>query len=133
MRESGGKRKEAGTAPAYFINEQKLSLVTVHRCLYIAPAKKNYKKNQNQKLLQGIKWEENHKKTKIKNRQKEGTVAGRMNSATCEILQVGKFRTLRNSAGCEIFAILQNSTASLFLLLSAPISLHFLLFFPSGL
>ena len=36
-----------------------------------------------------------------------------------------KIRNLRNFAGCEIFATLQNSC-------SDPISLHFLLFFPFG-
>ena len=45
----------------------------------------------------------------------------------------GEIRNLRNYVGCEIFAILQNSTISLFLLLYAPVSLHFLLFFPSDL
>ena len=39
-----------------------------------------------------------------------------------QISQVVKFRNLRNSAGWEIFAILQNFTASLFVILSAPLS-----------
>ena len=128
MRESGGKRKEAGTAPAYFINQKKLSLVTVHRCLYTAPAKQNYKKNQNQKLLQGIKWEKNHKKTKSKNGQNEGTVAGRINSATCENSQPAKFFRLRNFAPREILQVVKFSQSCEIPLL--PFFFYFLLLFP---
>ena len=69
MRESEGKRKGVGTAkrfPLILLMIKSSPLVTVHRSLYTAPAKQNCKKNQNQKLLQGIKWEENQKKKKIK-------------------------------------------------------------------
>ena len=58
------------------------------------------------------------------------------NFAGCENshpAKIAKFLKLRNFASCEIFAILQISTASLFLLFYAPLSLHFLLFFPSSL
>ena len=68
MRENGGKRKEEGTPekfPPILLMRKKLSLVTVHKSLYTAPAKQNYKNNQNQKLLQGIKWEENQKGNKM--------------------------------------------------------------------
>ena len=89
---------------------------------YITPAKKKYKKNQNQKIIQGIKWEENQKKgTKVNksNRQQEGTV-NKVNSGSRR-----QFRNLRNFAGCENFAILPNFTTSLFLLLSTPLSSGF--------
>ena len=65
MRESGERRRKSGkyeSFPPILLLSKKLSLVTVHRSLYTAPAKQNYKKNQNQKLLQGIKWEEIKKK-----------------------------------------------------------------------
>ena len=58
MRKSG----KAESFPPIFIIEQKnLALVTVHRRLYTSPSKQNYKKNQNQKLLQGTNLEENQK------------------------------------------------------------------------
>ena len=67
MKESEGKRKEAGTAKRFLPN-----LLMSKSCLrysavgaYILPQpRKIYKKNQNQKLLQGIKWEENQKRNK---------------------------------------------------------------------
>ena len=65
MKESEGKRKEARELKASrqketFINGEHPFTVLVWG-FYIAPAKQNYKKNQNQKLLHGIKWEENQK------------------------------------------------------------------------
>ena len=54
MRESEGKRKGAGTAerfPPILLMSKSSPLFIVHRSLYTAPAKQNYKKNQNQKLL----------------------------------------------------------------------------------
>ena len=65
MKESEGKRKEAGIAERLppkknFINGEDTFTVLVWG-FSIAPAKQNYKKNQNQKLLRGIKWEENQK------------------------------------------------------------------------
>ena len=66
MKESEGKRKEAGTAkrfpPNLLMSQKHIPRLQCNRSLYTALAKKNYKKNQNQKLLQGIKWEENQKK-----------------------------------------------------------------------
>ena len=79
MRENERKRrkKKSGGDESFrpiLLMSKNFPLVTVHRSLYIAPAKQNYKKNQNQKLLQGIKWEENKKKKiKSKNEQQEGT------------------------------------------------------------
>ena len=73
MKEKKRKWKEAGTVerfPPNFINGQKeRSPYYSAPGAYILPQlKQNYKKNQNQKLLQGIKWEENKKRgTKVKN------------------------------------------------------------------
>ena len=65
MRKSG----KAENFPPILLLSEKLSLVTVHRSLYTAPTKQNYKKNQNQKLLQGTNLEENQKVAK---RSKKG-------------------------------------------------------------
>ena len=66
------KRRKSGKAesfPPILLLSKKFPFVTVHRSLYTAPAKQNYKKNQNQKLLQGTILEENQKVTK---RSKKG-------------------------------------------------------------
>ena len=64
MRESERNWKRAGRAesfpPKSFIYGEDPFTVLVWG-FYIAPTKQNFKKNQNQKLLQGIKWEENQK------------------------------------------------------------------------
>ena len=66
MKESEGKRKEVGTVerfpPNLLMSQKDIPRLQCSRSLYTAPTKQNYKKNQNQKLLQGIKWEENKKK-----------------------------------------------------------------------
>ena len=84
----------------------------MHRRLYTAPAKKNYKKNQNQKLIQGIKWEENQKCNKKKSKSNKSqeseqwsvgrTVAGNAQfQNTAKFRRLQKFATLRNFAGGE--------------------------------
>ena len=66
-----------GSLPILLMSKSfSFSLDTVHRSLYTAPAKQNYKKNQNQKLLQGIKWEENQKKDKKKKQATGRNMAG---------------------------------------------------------
>ena len=72
-RENERKGERAGKMKAscqFLLLSKKLSLVTVHMSLYNAPAKKNYKKNQNQKLLQGTNLEENQKVTKMSQKGK---------------------------------------------------------------
>ena len=73
-----------------------------------------------------------NKKVKKTNGQQEQSIglksehcAWEAVSQHCEFSQVAKIRNLRNSAGCEIFTTLQNSC-------SDPISLYFMLLFPSG-
>ena len=61
MRETGEREGRVESfPPKSFINGEDTFTLLVWG-FYIAPAKKNYKKNQIQKLLQGIKWEENQK------------------------------------------------------------------------
>ena len=67
MRESGEKKRKNGKAESFspiLLLSKSSRLVIVHRSLYTAPAKQNYKKNQYQKLLQGTNLEENQKVTK---------------------------------------------------------------------
>ena len=66
------KSVEVESFQPILLMSKKFPLVTVHRSLYTAPAKQNYKKNQNQKLLQGIKWEENKKKKDKKQKRAAG-------------------------------------------------------------
>ena len=94
------KEREVLKASCHFINNQKVSLLQCTRSLYIAPAKAKLQKNQNQKLLQGIKWEENQKgeqklKIQTSNRNsvawlKSEQCAGEAISQHCEIMQVAK-------------------------------------------
>ena len=58
------KSRKAESFPPILLLSKKLSVVTMHRILYTATTKQNYKKNQNQKLLQGTNLEENQKVTK---------------------------------------------------------------------
>ena len=83
----------------------------------------NYQKLQIQTLLQG----ESRKKTKKRTKsEKVKRVVGTVNKGeNLNSAQVAKFHNLRNFAGCENFAILPNFTASLFLLIFAPLSSGF--------
>ena len=56
------KSGRAESFPPNFLMSKKFFFwLQCSRSLYTALAKQNYKYNQNQKLLQGIKWEENKK------------------------------------------------------------------------
>ena len=132
MRENERKEEtdeRAGRAesflPKSFISEQKGLPIIVHQELIYCPSQRKItkKKNQNQKLLQGIKWEENQKgEQKSKIQTSSGNNVAGLKSEQCAgevVSQPAKFYRLRK------FATLQNSCSN-------PISLHFLLFFPSG-
>ena len=113
------------SCPKVLLVSKKVSLLQCTKSLYTAPAKEKLqkKKNQNQKLLQGIKWEENQKgeqKSKIQTSSRNSVAGLKSEQCTGEVVsQPAKFYRLRK------FATLQNSCSN-------PISLHFLLFFPSG-
>ena len=62
VRENERKCKMGGSScPTTLLMSKRCPLLQCSRSLYTAPAKQNYKKNQNQKLLQEIKREENQK------------------------------------------------------------------------
>ena len=79
MRESGGKRKEVGTAerfpPKKPLLIERLLLYCLSGAFIAKPPLQNTKKSQKQKLLQGTNWEETkkcNKKVKTsKNRKSE--------------------------------------------------------------
>ena len=114
---------------------EKISLLTVLVSGFYSQTPLQITKKTKPKAITEDKMGRKLKKGQKKKRQKAGNVnSGRQDeqwqqegnlAGCCEISQVGKFRNLRNSTGCEIFATLQNSYG-------APISLYFLLFFPYG-
>ena len=72
MRETGERERRAESfPPKNFINEKKGLPITVHQELIYCPSQAKLQKKQNQKLLQGIKWEENQKGEQKSNGQQE--------------------------------------------------------------
>ena len=118
MRKSEVEEKVAGALKASrqkFITWSDSFILSLTEAYILLRTRKiTKKKKQNQKLLQGIKWEDT--KNCNKKAKDTGSQQCRMNEQCCRMNSAcrGNFATMRN-------------------FFCAPFSLYFLLFFPSGL